>query len=119
VELCILSFAFRHETALKYHNKTQIEVTHTKFDARAMFKYLATWLSASYFLAYIGTEVAISGWVVSFMMRYCHAPPYLSNITSSAFWGGMTVGRFTLSFVTDKLGVGRANIFFFIFAVTF
>lgn len=84
-----------------------------------MFKYLATWLSALYFLAYVGTETAISGWIVSFMVRHRNATPYLANMASSGFWGGMAVGRFALGVVTDKLGVGRANIFYFLITIAF
>ena len=84
-----------------------------------MFKYLATWLSALYFLAYVGTEAAISGWVVPFMIRHRDATPYLAGMASSGFWGGMAVGRFTLGIVTDKLGVGRANTIYFLITIAF
>lgn len=82
-----------------------------------MFKHLATWLTSLYLLAYVGTETAISGWIVSFMIRHRGATPYLASMVSSGFWGGMAVGRFALGVVTDKLGVGFATKAYFIIAI--
>jgi fucose permease len=82
-----------------------------------MFKYLATWFISLYFVAYVGTEAAISGWIIPFMVRHRKATPYLASMTSSGFWGGMAVGRFALGVVTDRLGVGRANIIYFLITI--
>jgi fucose permease len=84
-----------------------------------MFKYLATWLIALYCLLYVGTEAAISGWIVPFMIRHRHTTPSLASMASSGFWGGMAAGRFSLGIVTDKLGVGRANTIYFLIALAF
>jgi fucose permease len=121
VELCVLSFAFRHENATKYRDEKHTEAVSTrgKIDPRTMFKYLATWLIAMYFLAYVGIETAISGWIVPFLIRHRNATPYLASMASSGFWGGMAVGRFALGVVTDKLGVGRANMIYFLITIAF
>jgi fucose permease len=84
-----------------------------------MGKYLATWLTALYFLAYVGAESAISGWIVPFMIRHRNATPSFASVASTGFWGGMAVGRFVLGIVTDKLGVGRANTMYFLITITF
>lgn len=68
-----------------------------------IFRHRVTWICAAYFLAYVGTEAAISGWVVTFMLRARHASPYLASLSSSCFWMGMAAGRFTLGVVTDKV----------------
>ncbi|KAF2802422.1 MFS general substrate transporter [Mytilinidion resinicola] len=121
VKLCVLFLAFRHENASKYRDEKHTEAVSTrrKINPRAMFKYVATWLIALYFLAYVGTETAISGWIVSFMTRHRNATPYVASMASSGFWGGMAVGRFTLGVVTDKLGVGGANIIYFLITIAF
>jgi len=121
VELCVLVFAFRYEIASKYRDETHTEAVSTcgRINPRAMFGYLATWMSALYLLAYVGTETAISGWIVSFMIRHGGATPNLASMASSGFWGGMAVGRFVLGVVTDKLSVGRANIIYFLIAIAF
>lgn len=77
--------------------------------SRTMFRYAATWVCAAYFLVYVGTESAISGWVITFMLRVRHASPYLASFSSSGFWVGMAAGRLVLGLVTDKLGVRRAT----------
>jgi fucose permease len=82
-----------------------------------MFKYTATWLCAAYFLTYVGTETAISGWVVSFMRRSRHSSTYESGLAASGYWIGMAVGRLSLGFLTDRLRVRRATILYSLFAI--
>ncbi|KAF2492467.1 MFS general substrate transporter [Lophium mytilinum] len=121
VELFILFFAFRHENASKYRNEKHTEAVSTrrKINPKAMFKYLATWFISLYFLAEVGTETAISGWIVSFMTRHQNATPNVASNASGGFWGGMAVGRLTLGVVTDRLGVGRATIIYFLITIAF
>lgn len=84
-----------------------------------MLRHTATWLSSLYFLAYVGNETAISGWVVSFMFRARNASPYIANLASSGYWGGMAVGRLVLGYVTDRIGVRQATIIYFLCAIVF
>ncbi|KAH9205878.1 major facilitator superfamily domain-containing protein [Leptodontidium sp. 2 PMI_412] len=79
--------------------------------------YLAIWLSALHFLSYVGIETAISGWIDLFMIRHRKSTPYSASMASTGFWGGMAVGRFALGVLADKLGVGRANIIYFLIAI--
>ncbi|KAH6713474.1 major facilitator superfamily domain-containing protein [Leptodontidium sp. MPI-SDFR-AT-0119] len=115
LELCLLSFACRHETAARYRGEKQDE----EVSLRLMFNYRATWLVALYFFAYVGIETAISGWMVTFMIRFRHMVPELASMSSSSFWGGMAAGRFTLGAMTDKIGVGRANVLYFLVTIAF
>ncbi|KAL2064524.1 hypothetical protein VTL71DRAFT_3661 [Oculimacula yallundae] len=110
LEFCLLFFAFRNETAEKYRGEAQDEAA----SAKHIFYHRATWLVAIYFLAYCGIETAISGWMVTYMIRSRDTAPDFASISSTSFWGGMAVGRFTLGVVTDKLGVGSANIIYFV-----
>ncbi|KAF2260288.1 MFS transporter-like protein [Lojkania enalia] len=116
MELIILLSAFRHQNAARYRRGKPVDRASTRSNSntRAIFNHLGTWLCALYFLAYVGTETAISGWVVSFMVRSRNATPYLASLASSGFWAGMALGRFALGAVTDRLGVGRATIIYFI-----
>lgn len=63
-----------------------------------------TWLCAAFLLGYVGTEVAIGGWVVTFMMRVRHGGAFASGMTATGFWIGITVGRVVLGFVTPRIG---------------
>ena len=113
----VLVAAFRHEDASAYRQSKHSARADLEVDAKAMFKHRATWFCAAYFLTYVGTETAISGWVVSFMWRYRHSSLTQSGLTSSGYWIGMAVGRLTLGFATDKIGVRRATILYFCIAI--
>ena len=62
-----------------------------------------TWLSAIFLLIYVGIEVSIGGWVVTFMLKVREASPYASGATATGFWFGITVGRIVLGFVTARV----------------
>ncbi|PGH14102.1 hypothetical protein AJ79_03219 [Helicocarpus griseus UAMH5409] len=62
-----------------------------------------TWICAFFLVAYVGIEVALGGWIVTFMMRVRHASPFASGMASTGFWAGLTVGRVILGFVTPRL----------------
>ncbi|KAF7188695.1 Bypass of stop codon protein 6 [Pseudocercospora fuligena] len=57
--------------------------------------------------AYQGAEVTISGWVVSFLIDYRHGDPSKVGYVSAGFWAGITVGRFLLCPLIEKLGDRR------------
>ena len=61
-------------------------------------------MCAAFFFCYVGAEVALGGWIVTFMNRVRHASPYHSGLVATGFWGGMTVGRAGLGFVTERFG---------------
>lgn len=51
----------------------------------------------------VGAEVAVGGWIVSFMLHVRNATPYTSGIVATGFWAGMTVGRSLLGLLTHSL----------------
>jgi fucose permease len=57
----------------------------------------------------VGTESAISGWIVSFLTRARDASPEAAALSLSGFWAGMAIGRLSLGVVTDYIGVARAT----------
>ncbi|KAJ9667512.1 hypothetical protein H2201_002381 [Coniosporium apollinis] len=63
-----------------------------------------TWICAFFFLGYVGAEVALGGWIVTFMMRVREGDPFSSGMTATGFWLGITVGRFVLGFITPRIG---------------
>ena len=63
-----------------------------------------TWLAALFLLGYVGTEVALGGWIVTFMMRVRGGAAFASGMTETGFWLGITVGRLVLGFVTPRIG---------------
>jgi fucose permease len=63
-----------------------------------------TWICAVFLLGYVGIEVALGGWIVTFMKEVRHAAPFSSSMTSTGFWLGIAVGRIILGFVTPLIG---------------
>lgn len=63
-----------------------------------------SWLCAVFLLCYVGVEVALGGWIVSFMIDIRHGAAFASGMTATGFWLGLTLGRVILGFVTPRLG---------------
>ncbi|KUJ21658.1 MFS general substrate transporter [Mollisia scopiformis] len=70
-----------------------------------------TVLGALFIFAYQGSEVAISGWIISFLVQFRHGDPSKVGFVTSGFWAGITLGRFTLSFLAHRIGE-RTFVFF-------
>ncbi len=51
------------------------------------------------------------------MLRSRHATAYVAGLSSSGYWIGMAVGRLTLGFATDRIGVRRATSLYFVTAI--
>ncbi|KAI0126826.1 MFS transporter-like protein [Xylariales sp. AK1849] len=109
VELLVSVFAFRFQDAKRYraekHDREGREAGQPRW---AVFKHGATWVCAAYFLAYVGIEASITGWIVTYMIRARHTSSYLASICSSLFNIGMAIGRLSLGILTDRLGVRLA-----------
>jgi fucose permease len=67
-----------------------------------------TWIVTVFLFVYVGLEVALGGWIVTFMITVRHSSPFASGMTATGFWLGMTLGRVVLGFVTPRLGEKRA-----------
>jgi fucose permease len=66
-----------------------------------------TTIGALFVFAYQGAEVAISGWVISFLISYRQGDPAQVGYVTAGFWGGITLGRFTLSHAATMIGEKR------------
>ncbi|KAA8631213.1 hypothetical protein SMACR_04145 [Sordaria macrospora] len=62
------------------------------------------WIVAMFLLGYVGAEVSLGGWIVTFMLKVRHAEPFNAGLTVTFFWLGLTVGRVLLGFVTGRIG---------------
>ncbi|RMZ75340.1 hypothetical protein DV738_g5530, partial [Chaetothyriales sp. CBS 135597] len=78
-----------------------------------------TLLGAIFIFFYQGSEVAISGWVISYLIQHRGgAPSQVGNVTAG-FWGGITLGRFVLTPLAYKLGEKRSVLGLSIAAAVF
>jgi len=71
---------------------------------RESMKNKVTWLIAFFLWIYVGAEVSLGGWIVTFMIRVRNGSPFDSGMVSAGFWIGLTMGRFTLGWVTGRFG---------------
>jgi fucose permease len=49
-------------------------------------------LGALFMFSYQGAEVAISGWIISFLVQIRHGDPSKVGYVTSGFWAGITLG---------------------------
>jgi fucose permease len=63
-----------------------------------------TILGALFIFTYQGAEVAISGWVITFLVAYRGGNPNHVGYVTAGFWAGITLGRFILSRPAHKVG---------------
>ncbi|KAK1247998.1 hypothetical protein MKX07_000886 [Trichoderma sp. CBMAI-0711] len=79
---------------------------------REALKSKLTWFFSLFIFLYVGTEVSIGGWIVVFMTKVRNASTFAGSATATGFWGGMTVGRLVLGFVTSRIGGFRAMLLY-------
>ncbi|RAL60539.1 hypothetical protein DID88_009735 [Monilinia fructigena] len=63
-----------------------------------------TWIFATFIFGYVGAEVSLGGWIITFMTQVRSGTTFTSSLTSTGFWAGMTIGRMCLAFLTAWLG---------------
>ncbi|KAM0347380.1 hypothetical protein ACHAPU_004900 [Fusarium lateritium] len=104
VEWVGLTIAFWHKTGAAYRVEHANSSGDNGAGTREALKSRVTWLCALFFFAYMGVEVGLGGWVVTFMLRVRKASAYASGASGTGFWAGMALGRATLGFVTERFG---------------
>lgn len=91
------------------YRRTHVRPTHARGHPlkEAMFTLPAartTWICTAFLFIYMGVEVALGGWITTFMIRVRKGSPFASGMVATGFWLGMTVGRVVLGFVTPRIG---------------
>jgi fucose permease len=56
---------------------------------------------------YVGVEVALSGWIASYLTEQFHAAPAEGALATSLFWGGFLIGRPVAAYLTHRFGPQR------------
>ncbi|KAG7092620.1 hypothetical protein E1B28_008963 [Marasmius oreades] len=73
-------------------------------------------LMAFFILVYVGVEVTIGGWIVTFVRRERHGGPDAGYI-SSGFFGGLTLGRVVLLWINALVGERNAMFLYAVLAI--
>ncbi|KAI9047891.1 hypothetical protein LZ554_007693 [Drepanopeziza brunnea f. sp. 'monogermtubi'] len=104
VELATSSFTFRKQTGAVYEAENPRDPDSKTGRTREALRSKITWLFCLFIFGYVGAEVSLGGWIITFMSKVRNATPFASSATSTAFWGGMTIGRLFLPLLTSRLG---------------
>ncbi|KAF9528584.1 major facilitator superfamily domain-containing protein [Crepidotus variabilis] len=90
------------------------DVTTSSF--RQVLRTKAVHLIAIFILIYVGVEVTIGGWIVTFIIHERGGGPS-SGYISSGFFGGLTVGRVLLLPLNRKIGEWRVLFLYTLLAI--
>ncbi|EXJ91891.1 hypothetical protein A1O3_00441 [Capronia epimyces CBS 606.96] len=104
LELVGLSLTFWRKTGEVYRVENPRENDARGGRTKEALKSKITWLCAAFFFIYMGIEVGLGGWIVTFMLRVRGASPSVSGYSATGFWAGQAVGRASLGFVTQRFG---------------
>jgi fucose permease len=111
LELLALALAFRHDNAASYiSHKAKPPPTDTDPDQPKYnpLRSKLPWLCALYWFAYCGMESCYGDWIVTYMISVRHVEREVAARAASVFWSGMCIGRFTLSPITQYVGIRSA-----------
>ncbi|RDW86602.1 MFS transporter [Aspergillus mulundensis] len=62
------------------------------------------WTGSAFLFLYVGIELGVSGWIVSFMGDVRDAGTTVSGLAAAWFWLALSSGRIVLGFVTPLVG---------------
>lgn len=78
----------------------------------AALKIPIVWLATFFLLMYVGVEVSLGNWSYSFLLEDRHQGTVLAGWIVSGYWLGLTLGRFTLQNLAERLGVGIKGLMY-------
>ncbi|KAK4994022.1 hypothetical protein LTR66_005866 [Elasticomyces elasticus] len=147
VEFFSSLFTFWAQTGAIYLAENPREAGATTGRTREALKNRVTWIFALFIFVYCGMEgnviqslhscffitslftgqltdasmyiVSLGGWIVVFMTRVRNASSFVGGVAATGFWGGMTVGRLFLPFLTTRVGELKSMILYLCLTIIF
>ncbi|KAK9311331.1 major facilitator superfamily domain-containing protein [Lipomyces starkeyi] len=116
------AYAFWGESAAKYmkdHPPAVNEDGESQGRLAEALKNRYTIILAFFLFFYMGVEVGLGGWIVTFMVTERHGEPAKMGAVASGFWAGLTVGRVALGFVTGRVGENTMLTIYLILSLVF
>ncbi|CZR52009.1 related to tetracycline resistance proteins [Phialocephala subalpina] len=105
LELILCATFFRKATGAAHRAANpQNHASSSNARTREALRNPITWVCAFFLLCYVGVEVSLGGWLVTFMLKVRHGEAFASGLVVTGFWLGLTFGRIILGFVTGKIG---------------
>lgn len=109
VAAALLGFALRFErraSATRAH--VEAGAGDGKGLLRATLRSPLIWLCAIFLLIYVGVEVSLGAWSYTLLTVSRHVPALLAGWMVSGYWLGLTLGRFILARIVERVGPRRA-----------
>ncbi len=75
---------------------------------RATLRSPLVWLAAIFLLVYVGVEVSLGAWSYTLLTGGRHIHTVQAGWMVSGYWFGLTLGRFILARVVERVGPSRA-----------
>ncbi|KAJ4410831.1 hypothetical protein N0V91_001759 [Didymella pomorum] len=91
-------------TALEITASRQNESQSKTKELKLALKNKVTIFGALFIFAYQGAEVAVSGWIISYLINYRDGDPAKVGYVTAGFWAGITLGRFVLTHAAPRIG---------------
>lgn len=76
----------------------------------AALAYRVVWISAAFLAVYLGLEIGFGDWGVAFLEQDRGQEVVAAGWTVSGYWAGLTLGRFVLNALAERVGIGMAGL---------
>ncbi|KAL1740986.1 major facilitator superfamily domain-containing protein [Schizophyllum fasciatum] len=116
VQIMVFRFRSHDECLMQIGQLPQEKGTSTDNNFKQIFRQKNVHILAVFSLIYVGVEVTIGGWIVSYIINERGGGPD-SGYISSGFFGGLMMGRLVLIWVNAKIGEWYAIFLYAILAI--
>ena len=106
--VALFRFQLPGEKALRKETNTPSETN----SLMTALKLPMVWLASLFLLFYVGIEVSLGNWSYSFLVVQRHAAALLSGWIVSGYWLGLTLGRFVLNNLAERLRLGISGMMY-------
>jgi fucose permease len=83
LELATSAASFWRETGPKFRSTYSTDGSQNKGATREAIKQRVTWVSAIFLLIYVGIEVSLGGWIVTYMIRVRNSDPFAAGMSAT------------------------------------
>ncbi|HKF38000.1 MAG TPA: MFS transporter [Ktedonobacteraceae bacterium] len=100
---------FRHQSSGAAHEEQTGEGENGLL---AALKIPLVWTATLFLLFYVGVEVSLGSWGYTFLLENRHEGDLLAGGIISGYWLGLTLGRFILNQITERLRLGLSGLMY-------
>ncbi|KAL1705225.1 major facilitator superfamily domain-containing protein [Schizophyllum commune] len=116
LQIAVFRFRSHDECLTRIGQQPQEKSTSTDNNFKQIFRQKNVHILAVFSLIYVGVEVTIGGWIVSYIIDERGGGPD-SGYISSGFFGGLMMGRLVLLWLNAKIGEWYAIFLYAILAI--